>query len=44
MGALDLLRLGAESYVAALSDEEFDRLVAITRPHSVPELAEAVNV
>ncbi|SLF31463.1 hypothetical protein [Mycobacteroides abscessus] len=32
MVADEYLRLGAEAWIASLSDAEFDRLVAVTRP------------
>jgi hypothetical protein len=42
VGAIELLQLGVESYIASLSDNEFERLVAITRPHDTAPQAQAV--
>ncbi|SLB52091.1 Uncharacterised protein [Mycobacteroides abscessus subsp. bolletii] len=36
----EYLRMGAEAWVASLSDTEFDRLVAVTRPEYPRHVAE----
>ncbi|WP_165700299.1 hypothetical protein [Mycobacteroides abscessus] len=40
MVADEYLRMGAEAWVASLSDTEFDRLVAVTRPEYPRHVAE----
>ncbi len=39
----EYLRMGAEAWVASLSDTEFDRLVAVTRPEYPKHAAQLVT-
>ncbi|MEC4842603.1 hypothetical protein R2360_25295 [Mycobacteroides chelonae] len=43
MVADEMLRLGAEAWIASLSDTEFDRLVAVTRPEYPKHAAQLVT-
>ncbi|MBF9521968.1 hypothetical protein ACNQQN_18795 [Mycobacteroides chelonae] len=40
--AAEMLRLGAEAWIASLSDTEFDRVIAVTRPEYPRHAAELV--